>query len=146
MEGVPNAWGCTGAALGLSPTRGSLWAFSPMAPQVLGVTPGFPLCLWCFRHSLWRGVRQCIYYNNIWNYNHDNTILPTSHLTWFASYTIWARLIFFAKVLYFGGMNIDPLWFSRGFHTMNMESVSIQDGPYSKSTFYWKLWFVSQPM
>ena len=32
----------------------------------------------------------------------------------------------------------------RGFHAMNMESVSIQDGPCSKSTFNRKLRFVSQ--
>ena len=32
----------------------------------------------------------------------------------------------------------------RGFHARNMESVSIQDGPCSKSTFNRKLRFVSQ--
>jgi hypothetical protein len=26
------------------------WAFSPPAPQVPGVTPGSPLCPWCFGH------------------------------------------------------------------------------------------------
>jgi hypothetical protein len=46
------------------PTPGALthtritWAFSPPAPQVPGVTPGSPLCLWCFWHPLWRGARQ----------------------------------------------------------------------------------------
>jgi hypothetical protein len=38
------------------PTPGALthtritWAFSPPAPQVPGVTPGSPLCPWCFGH------------------------------------------------------------------------------------------------
>ena len=46
------------------PTPGALthtritWALSPTAPQVPGVTPGSPLCPWCFGHSLWRGARQ----------------------------------------------------------------------------------------
>ena len=45
------------------PTPGTLthtritWALSPMVPQVLGVTPGSPLCPWCFGHSSWRGAR-----------------------------------------------------------------------------------------
>ena len=34
------------------------WAISPTAPQIPGVTPGSPLCLWCFEHSIWRGARQ----------------------------------------------------------------------------------------
>jgi hypothetical protein len=34
------------------------WAFSPSAPQILGVTLGSPLCPRCFGHSLWRGARQ----------------------------------------------------------------------------------------
>jgi hypothetical protein len=48
------------------PTPGALthtritWAFSPPAPQVPGVTPGSPLCPWCFRHPLWRGARQLV--------------------------------------------------------------------------------------
>jgi len=29
-----------------------------MAPQVLGVTSGSPLCPWCCGHSSWRGARQ----------------------------------------------------------------------------------------
>src|ERR1700738_3339176 len=46
------------------PTPGALvhtrttWALSPTAPQVLGVTPGSPLCPWCFGHSSWRGARH----------------------------------------------------------------------------------------
>src|ERR1700737_944382 len=46
------------------PTPGALthtritWALSPTAPQVRGVTPGSPLCPWCFGHSSWRGARQ----------------------------------------------------------------------------------------
>src|ERR1700737_401819 len=46
------------------PTPGALthtritWALSPTAPQVPGVTPGSPLCPWCFGHSSWRGARQ----------------------------------------------------------------------------------------
>jgi hypothetical protein len=46
------------------PTPGALthtritWAFSPSAPQVPGVTPGSPLCPWCFGHPLWRGARH----------------------------------------------------------------------------------------
>jgi hypothetical protein len=38
------------------PTLGALthtritWALSPPAPQVPGVTPGSPLCPWCFGH------------------------------------------------------------------------------------------------
>src|ERR1700684_2028321 len=38
------------------PTPGALthtritWALSPPAPQVPGVTPGSPLCPWCFGH------------------------------------------------------------------------------------------------
>ena len=34
------------------------WALSPTAPQVVGVTPGSPLCPWCFGHSIWKGARQ----------------------------------------------------------------------------------------
>ena len=34
------------------------WALSPTAPQVPGVTPGSPLCSWCFGHSIWRCVPQ----------------------------------------------------------------------------------------
>src|SRR6202048_1018351 len=33
-------------------------ALSPTSPQVPGVTPGSPLCPWCFGHSLWRGARH----------------------------------------------------------------------------------------
>ena len=39
------------------PTPGALthtwiiWALSPTAPQILGVTPGSLLCIWCFGHS-----------------------------------------------------------------------------------------------
>ena len=33
-------------------------AFSPMAPQVLGVTSGSPLSPWCCGHSSKRGVRH----------------------------------------------------------------------------------------
>src|SRR6202022_156725 len=46
------------------PTPGALthtritWALSPTATQVPGVTPGSPLCPWCFGHSLWRGARH----------------------------------------------------------------------------------------
>ena len=43
---------------GASPTPGSLGAFSPSAPQVPGVTPGSPLCPWCFGAYLWRGARH----------------------------------------------------------------------------------------
>jgi hypothetical protein len=45
------------------PTPGALthtritWASSPPAPQVPGVTPGSPLCPWCFGHPFWRGAR-----------------------------------------------------------------------------------------
>ena len=38
------------------------WALSPTAPQVPGVTPGSPLCPWCFGHSSWRGARQGVPY------------------------------------------------------------------------------------
>jgi hypothetical protein len=34
------------------------WAFSPSPPQVSGVTPGSPMCPWCFGHPLWRGTRH----------------------------------------------------------------------------------------
>jgi len=46
------------------PTPGALthtriiWAFSPPVPQVPGVTPGSPLCPWCFGHPLWRNARH----------------------------------------------------------------------------------------
>ena len=30
----------------------------PTTPQVLGVSPGSPLCPWCFGHSSWRSGRQ----------------------------------------------------------------------------------------
>jgi hypothetical protein len=46
------------------PTPGALthiritWAFSPLAPQVRGVTSGSPLCPWYFKHRFWRGVRH----------------------------------------------------------------------------------------
>src|ERR1700737_1792034 len=46
-----------------SSTLGSLtaWALSPTAPQVSGVTPGSPLCPWCYGHSSWKGARQARY-------------------------------------------------------------------------------------
>ena len=37
------------------------WALSPTAQEVLGVTPGSPLCPWCSGHSSWRGARQLVY-------------------------------------------------------------------------------------
>jgi hypothetical protein len=46
------------------PTPGALthtriiWVFSPPAPQVPGVTPGSPLCPWCFKHPFWGGARH----------------------------------------------------------------------------------------
>ena len=49
-----------------SPMSGALtytritWALSPMASQVPGVTPGSPLCQWCFGHSSWRGARYFV--------------------------------------------------------------------------------------
>ena len=55
-------------------------------------------------------------------------ILTTSHSTKLPSCAIRARLSF-AKDIYLVGMDTDPLGFFRGFHAMNMESVSIQDGP-----------------
>ena len=33
-----------------------VWALSPMAPLVSGVTPGSLLCPWCFRYHIWRGA------------------------------------------------------------------------------------------
>ena len=33
-----------------------IWALSPMASQVLSVTPGSPLYPWCCGHSSWRGA------------------------------------------------------------------------------------------
>ena len=35
-------------------------ALSPTSSQVPGVTPGSPLYPWCFKHSSWRGVQQCV--------------------------------------------------------------------------------------
>ena len=46
------------------PTPGALthtritWGLSSTGLQVPGVTPGSPLCPWCFRHSSWRSVQQ----------------------------------------------------------------------------------------
>ena len=34
------------------------WAFSPMAPQVLCITPGSSLYPWCYGYSSWRGAQQ----------------------------------------------------------------------------------------
>jgi hypothetical protein len=47
------------------------WSLSPMAPQVLGVTPGSPLRPWCWGHSLWRGARHAsslwvMFLNIVW--------------------------------------------------------------------------------
>jgi hypothetical protein len=54
------------------PTPGALthtritWAFSPPAPQHPGVTPGSPLCPWCFGHPLWRGARHSGCHSRTW--------------------------------------------------------------------------------
>ena len=35
-----------------------IWAFSPTAPQISGVTLEFFLCPWCFGHSWWRDAQH----------------------------------------------------------------------------------------
>jgi hypothetical protein len=60
----PRGWEAFPTPRALIHTR-ITWAFSPSAPQVVGVTPGSPLCPWCFRHPLWRGARHmCLTWNH----------------------------------------------------------------------------------
>ena len=40
------------------------WALSPSAPQVPGVTPRSPLCLWCFGHPF-REVRDTVCHSRV---------------------------------------------------------------------------------
>ena len=54
--------------LGPSSTLGSLGPSHQRASHVPGVTPGSPLCPWCFGHSSWRGAQ------------HYRTLLPSLHL------------------------------------------------------------------
>ena len=82
-----------------------------------------------------------VYYSYIWNYNHDNTILPTFHSIWFASCVIWARLSF-SKVMYFWGMDIVLLWSSLvsmlciwNLYLSNMDRAQ-------NPTFQWNSWFL----
>jgi hypothetical protein len=57
MTPSPRGWEAFPTPGALTRTR-ITWAFSPPAPQVPGVTPGSPLCPWCFGHPFWRGARQ----------------------------------------------------------------------------------------
>jgi hypothetical protein len=57
MTPSPRGWEAFPTPGALTHTR-IIWAFSPSVPQFPGVTPGSPLCPWCFRHSLWRGAWQ----------------------------------------------------------------------------------------
>jgi hypothetical protein len=59
MTPSPRGWEAFPTPGALTHTR-ITWAFSPPAPQVMGVTPGSPLCPWCFGHPLWRGARHLI--------------------------------------------------------------------------------------
>ena len=52
-----SVWKAFPTPSGLAHTR-ITWALSPTAPQVSGVTPGSPLCPWCFWHSSWRCARH----------------------------------------------------------------------------------------
>ena len=38
------------------------WALSPTTPQVSSITLGSLLCLWCFRYSSWKAMRQFTYF------------------------------------------------------------------------------------
>jgi hypothetical protein len=53
----PRGWEAFPTPRALTRTR-ITWAFSPLAPQVPGVTPGSPLCPWCFGLPFWRGAQQ----------------------------------------------------------------------------------------
>jgi hypothetical protein len=57
MTPSPRGWEAFPTSVALTRTR-ITWAFSPPAPQVPGVTPGSPLCPWCFGHSFWRVARH----------------------------------------------------------------------------------------
>ena len=35
-----------------------IWALTPTAQRIPGVTLGSPLCPWCFKHIIWRGAQQ----------------------------------------------------------------------------------------
>jgi hypothetical protein len=97
------------------PTPGALthtsisWAFSPPAPQVPGVTPGSPLCPWCFGHSFWRGARQASYSPYQLLYGRE-PILPSSvqeklaHVVNLDDPNVWAQCLhdrpeFFQKAM-----------------------------------------------
>ena len=49
MTPSPHGWEAFPTPGALTHTR-ITWALSPPAPQVPGVTPGSPLCPWCFGH------------------------------------------------------------------------------------------------
>jgi hypothetical protein len=57
MTPSPRGWEAFPTPGALTRTR-ITWAFSPPAPQVPDVTPGSPLCPWCFGHPFWRGARH----------------------------------------------------------------------------------------
>jgi hypothetical protein len=59
MTPSPRGWEAFPTLGALTHTR-ITWAFSPPAPQVMGVTPGSPLCPWCFGHPLWRCARHSL--------------------------------------------------------------------------------------
>jgi hypothetical protein len=61
MTPSPRGWEAFPTPRILTHTR-ITWAFSPPAPQVPGVTPGSPLCPWCFGLPFWRGARQNLYH------------------------------------------------------------------------------------
>jgi len=76
------------------PTTGALthtmisWAFSPSAPQVPGVTPGSPLCPWCFGHPFWRGARHkpflhVVSFEQLWHFRSLGRIFvcPQTHIS-----------------------------------------------------------------
>ena len=58
LRGPPCAHGVAGTPQGEVRDTRITWALSPMVRQVLGVTPGSPLCPWCCGHSSRRGRRQ----------------------------------------------------------------------------------------
>ena len=61
----PSLRGCEGFPMPRALTHTMMtWALSPMVLQSPVVTPGSPLCRWCFRHSSWRGAQRPMSFGN----------------------------------------------------------------------------------
>jgi hypothetical protein len=76
MTPSPHGWEAFPTPGALTHTR-ITWAFSPLVPQVPGITPGSPLCPRCFGQPFRRGAQHlyCLWHPQCHAYGREDCIL-----------------------------------------------------------------------